>query len=191
MPPIGGANVDTAAVKLISEWVRQLSEVEHARTNWTIEDFLGLLDQMSEKPDGAEIENGKRVFISAGCVQCHRIGKQGQGFGPDLSNIGKRREPRNILQSILEPSEEIAPEYRSWLYRLSNGEVVEGVKVNESDQSIGIMVKDGSGRIMAIPKAEVLESSRSSVSSMPSGLLSALSREDILGLLVYLTNATD
>jgi cytochrome c553 len=50
-------------------------------------------------------EQGSRVFISAGCLACHRIGRQGKsGPGPNLSSIGAKLSTRELEQSITNPS---------------------------------------------------------------------------------------
>lgn len=50
---------------------------------------------------------GRNLFWADGavsCRNCHKIGTEGQDVGPDLSGIGKRLDPRQLLESLLEPS---------------------------------------------------------------------------------------
>ena len=52
-------------------------------------------------------ETGKAVFFqTAGiqCKNCHQIDKQGKEIGPDLSQIGKKYDRSQLLETILEPS---------------------------------------------------------------------------------------
>ena len=44
-------------------------------------------------------------------------------IGPDLSQIGKKYERRALLETILEPSKAIAPEYIVHLVETTGGEV--------------------------------------------------------------------
>ena len=60
---------------------------------------------------------GWRVFFgrsAARCANCHRLDGRGADVGPDLTSIGLRMDRRRLLQSILQPSQEIGPRYVPW-----------------------------------------------------------------------------
>ncbi|NNE00149.1 MAG: hypothetical protein HKN47_22750, partial [Pirellulaceae bacterium] len=61
-------------------------------------------------------ERGRQLFEQSkeiNCRQCHRIGAVGKNVGPDLSSLGIQRTTREILASILDPSDKIEPKYRA------------------------------------------------------------------------------
>jgi putative membrane-bound dehydrogenase-like protein len=61
---------------------------------------------------------GERVFFhSKGprCFACHKIDGRGEAVGPDLSRIGAAMNREKLIESILEPSKEIAPAFVTWL----------------------------------------------------------------------------
>ena len=67
---------------------------------------------------------GKQVFFSTSgvsCKNCHRIQKQGKEVGPDLTTIGKKLTPVELLENILEPSRRVDPKYITYLAETSNG----------------------------------------------------------------------
>ena len=53
----------------------------------------------------ANARRGEALFFNlAACATCHRVGNRGINFGPDLTNLGARMEPKYVVQSILEPN---------------------------------------------------------------------------------------
>jgi len=42
------------------------------------------------------------------CLNCHKLGDQGQVVGPPFTDIGARRDPATIRRSILDPGAEVA-----------------------------------------------------------------------------------
>jgi len=186
MPPLGRSHVDKAAIGMISDWISDLAHQKNPVKDWAFDEMSKVIEARVSGEGAAQLTNGKRIYDSTGCAQCHRIGNVGIGYGPDLTKIRLRKNRLDILRSILEPSFEIAPEYRSWYYRLENNRVIEGVKVSETDSSIEIMVKDGNGQLLRLQKSEIEEIRESNVSSMPRDLLSQVSQEDILDLIDFI-----
>ena len=57
-------------------------------------------------PTPGNPERGREVFFSqkVGCYGCHRAAGSGGHLGPDLSQVGRFRTPRDLLESIVFPS---------------------------------------------------------------------------------------
>src|SRR5262249_23291206 len=73
----------------------------------------------------ADVAAGGRIFFHpkiGGCFRCHRVEGRGVDLGPDLSTIG-RTERRSILESILQPSNQVAPSYQTWQIEMKDGKV--------------------------------------------------------------------
>ena len=51
------------------------------------------------------------VFEKAQCVKCHRYGTRGEGIGPDLSNVSSRFQRKEILESVIFPSQVISDQF--------------------------------------------------------------------------------
>src|SRR5205807_6724154 len=81
---------------------------------------------------------GKEVFFSrkAACYGCHRAAGKGGNVGPDLSQVGRFRSPRDLLESIVFPSSSIVPEFRSYLLTLKDGRVVPGMIARETAEAL-------------------------------------------------------
>ena len=48
-----------------------------------------------------DFENGKKLFSAALCFMCHRVGDLGGAQGPDLTSVGSKQSPADLLTSII------------------------------------------------------------------------------------------
>src|SRR4029077_656716 len=79
-----------------------------------------------------DANRGRIIFnktSAAQCKTCHAVQGFGDTLGPDLSNIGKKYERRALLETVLEPSKAIAPEYIPMLLETRQGQVYAGFVV--------------------------------------------------------------
>ena len=70
------------------------------------------------------------------CQNCHRIGDKGIALGPDLSTIGKTRSREDLLDSILDPSRRIEPQYVSYNVETKSGRHVTGLLVKRDANEV-------------------------------------------------------
>ena len=87
---------------------------------------VGLLALAQLLGQSGDLARGKALFQSGGCVNCHRIGDAGSRVGPNLSDIGDRREAERLQQSILAPDDEVIPENRYVNVTMKDGTVHRG-----------------------------------------------------------------
>ncbi|MGK0185982.1 MAG: glucose/arabinose dehydrogenase/cytochrome c553 [Verrucomicrobiales bacterium] len=107
MPPLVSRQVDTEAVAMIREWIEGLSPSQKQVRVWTLSDFD---DDLGAVVAYRPYHSGKKAFEKTGCSQCHQIAGSGGVVGPDLSNVGSTQSPRELLESILQPSQSIKEE---------------------------------------------------------------------------------
>jgi putative membrane-bound dehydrogenase-like protein len=135
---------------------------------------------------GADPDAGRRVFESpklAGCYKCHRVEGRGKDIGPDLSLIG-RTERKWIVESIIQPSAAVAPNYQAWQVRTHDGRTRTGLLVGTYlDRSVYIDEKGNQFEVLAVDVADILAAKNS---IMPDGLLDGLTDQEIRDLVAYL-----
>jgi putative heme-binding domain-containing protein len=134
-----------------------------------------------------DVARGKELFFTNSTVQCkscHRVGGEGSTLGPDLSAIGKKLDRARILESILEPSKSIEPQYMAYLVETKDGQVYTGILAEKS--ATQIVLKQQGDKETRIPadKVAVLAPQRNSL--MPELLLRDLTAEQVADLLAYL-----
>jgi putative heme-binding domain-containing protein len=160
--------------------------------NWTIDDLVPFLDQLDR---GRSFENGKKLFTAASCVQCHSVGKEGAKIGPDLNELPKKLAEKkfsrpDILREIIRPSEVINENFKTYQIETIKGELVTGVIVSQDDKVVRI-VTNPLEKPKEIPIKDIDEKRESKVSLMPEGLLTTLSKDEILDLLAYITTGAN
>ncbi len=133
---------------------------------------------------GGDPESGKRVFFTdrkAQCLRCHTVDGRGGIIGPDLSAVGKARNPAYLLESLVNPHAEIVKGYGLIQIALKDGKKVSGILDGESGKEL--IVDDGQGK-RRIPKSEI--SSRHDPNSAMPPMAGFLTKRQIRDLVAYL-----
>jgi len=158
---------------------------EPTLTEWKLEDLTPDLPKVAA---GRNLEGGKDFFTKLACTQCHKLGKDGNNYGPDLSDVLKRyqNDRAQVLRQILEPSLIISNRYINYQFELKNGDSLLGMIVKDDGGDLTIQTGPSDALIQTVKKSEIKERQPQSSSAMPVGLLYTLSKEQILDLLAYL-----
>ena len=151
---------------------------------WNEKDVESLLSGGLGKRD---FEQGKNMFIAASCATCHTMGGKGGSSGPDLTQLGTRFTPEDMLSSIIEPSKVISDQYASSILSLKDGSSAVGRIVDETDQGYKISQNPfAPDQIKEFPKDQVTKIDISTVSAMPPGMVNRLNPEELKDLIAYL-----
>ncbi|MEX0679394.1 MAG: HEAT repeat domain-containing protein [Pirellulales bacterium] len=158
--------------------------VENEQNNWTYQELLSFLTG----PQASEgvAARGEVIFEKAQCIKCHRYGSRGDTIGPDLTNVNKRFQTKEILESILFPSQVISDQYASQTVVTTDGKTYSGLVAPSGDGSL--VVLQATGEKVTVPEAEVDEATRNKTSGMPEGLLNTLTLDEIADLFAYLAS---
>jgi putative heme-binding domain-containing protein len=129
---------------------------------------------------------GDRFFSAGDCSGCHVVNGVGGRQGPDLSNIGARRTPVQLMSDLVDPDERVQP--RWWTMRVTHldGTRIEGLRMNEGTYSLRIL--DAEDNLWSLEKKDLREIERIEASSMPS--YSGLSETQLNDLVAYLYGLT-
>jgi putative membrane-bound dehydrogenase-like protein len=129
---------------------------------------------------------GARLFASGkgACMACHKAGDLGRAVGPDLSRIGAIRTERELLESIVLPSNTLARDYETLLVATSDGQSHLGLAKGRSLEGLTLM--DVGGVMRLLPAASVVSETHVPQSLMPMGLDAAFSEQELLDLVAWL-----
>ena len=144
-----------------------------------LEKYLGGSEGTQGNPS-----RGATLFTKARCAACHRFGQQGESLGPDLTTISRRFQRREILESILFPSQVISDQYATKAVHTQDGRTVTGVVAMEADGAAVVLLT--TGEKVKVPKEQIEEIVVSKSSTMPSGLFNGLTLPEIADLMAYL-----
>jgi hypothetical protein len=133
-----------------------------------------------------DIDRGRRVFYSstALCSTCHAIDGKGGDLGPDLSNVGQSKERKQLISSILQPSQEMSPEWQGWFIQLKDGSLHQGRQIDVGGSNIEIYTL--SKGFVSFAKNDIADYGLIKNSLMPEGLERNLTDSDLRDLLSFL-----
>jgi putative membrane-bound dehydrogenase-like protein len=134
-----------------------------------------------------DVAAGRRVFFhanSAGCFKCHTVDGRGGKVGPDLTTIARTMDRSKLTQSILEPSREISPQFVSWNFQLTSGQVLQGLLISEESEKLKIASADG--KVHDLTLKEIEARAPQSLSLMPEKLADQLTTQEFLDLIAFL-----
>jgi putative heme-binding domain-containing protein len=156
---------------------------------WTLGDLAPALDKGLKS--GRNFDRGHELF-GALCSACHRFSTEGGAVGPDLTGIGGRFSPRDLLESIVLPNKEISDQYGNVVITLKNGDEVVGriANLNGDDLNIAENMFDP-GNFTNVKRQDIVKIAPSKTSPMPEGLLNVLKQDEILDLTSYLLSRGD
>jgi putative membrane-bound dehydrogenase-like protein len=127
-----------------------------------------------------------RAMFNRSCATCHRFFGSGGEIGPDLTG-GNRKNLDYLLSNIVDPSAVVSKDFLMSVIVLTDGRVVNGIVVGETDAAITVQTAQTK---QAIAKNEIEARSPSKQSLMPDGLLQPMSSAEIADLFAYLTSDT-
>jgi putative membrane-bound dehydrogenase-like protein len=128
-------------------------------------------------------DKGTGVF-QVYCAVCHRIGSQGNKFGPELSSIGSKMSADGLYRAIIYPSDGISHGYESTIVTMKDNAQVMGIVSSETDTEISLLLPGGSVNRIAV--AEIAERKIVAESLMP-GLAGVMSHQELIDLVRYLS----
>ncbi|MFM8250289.1 MAG: PVC-type heme-binding CxxCH protein [Planctomycetota bacterium] len=118
------------------------------------------------------------------CLKCHAVGGAGGKVGPDLVSIGASAPVDYLVESLLEPNKKVKENYHSVLVETDEGKVITGIVARESKTEL--VVRDAEDRLITIPTASI-EQKRDGRSLMPDGAIDALTRQELVDLVRFLS----
>ncbi|RPI89982.1 MAG: hypothetical protein EHM42_02105, partial [Planctomycetaceae bacterium] len=168
-------------VRLLYE--KFIPEADRPKTlgqSYKVEDILAL---------AGDEARGAQVFARSGaasCSKCHRVKGQGADIGPELSQIGRKYERRTLLETIMNPSAGIAPEYVPYVLETESGKVYAGFLKEANDQHV--LLKTIEGNTLDLPRSQVADLVKQEKSLMPELVLKSVTAQDAADLLAYLSS---
>lgn len=140
------------------------------------------------KLDLAEIAklkgDAKQGAIAVGaCYTCHHIGAAGVDFGPDLTTYGKQQTTDILIQAIAQPSHTISHGYEGSEITTTDGLVITGMVLSDSDP---LIIKCMGGVVQTIPKSRIASRNKLKTSLMYEPTMLGLTPQSIADIVVYL-----
>ena len=175
---------EPAAVKLPPEPARPFVKA------YKIADLTDALDKGLKS--GRDYDHGRKLFAAGKCFACHRFDSEGGSNAPDLTGAAGRFSPRDLLESILDPSKEVSDQYAAVEIRTKDERVVTGRIVNLNADTVMVntnMLEPGATTNIDRKLIESMKPSKNSM--MPTGLMDTFKEDEVLDLMAYLLSRGD
>lgn len=127
--------------------------------------------------------NRGAVLFAKLCAVCHKLGSVGNDVGPNLQSVANH-PPEKLLTSILDPNASIEPGSVAYTCILAGGEELYGLIVAETGNSL--VLKLPNGKTHTLLRTDIISLQSSSLSLMPEGLETGLSKLDVADLIRFL-----
>ncbi|MBU6221600.1 MAG: PQQ-dependent sugar dehydrogenase [Planctomycetes bacterium] len=166
----------------------EVNEAARLRLN-AAPDARAAADPLSAWDDvlvGGDASRGRHVFFAkeeVSCVRCHHAEGRGGDVGPRLDGIATTRDPRHLLESIVNPNARVTDGFATVVIVTDEGTAYSGVVAEETPTVLTLKLADG--RVQRIPVASIDERA-SGPSAMPADLAAKLSRRELRDLLAWL-----
>jgi uncharacterized repeat protein (TIGR03806 family) len=136
-----------------------------------------------------DIDRGRKFFFEAAGVQCrncHTIHGKGKEVGPDLSEIGKKFNRSQLLESILDPSKKIDPKYLVYVVETTAGRIESGqLEKKTADE---VILKSAENKLIRIKASDVELMVAQQKSLMPDLLLRDMTALQVADLTAFLSS---
>ncbi len=121
--------------------------------------------------------------LSAACLMCHRIGDQGAEYAPNLTGFASRQTTEVVINSIVNPSSDIAHGYEGTEFLLKDGTIIHGLALTAGDPAV---VQTMGGATQMIPAEKIKSRKRLTRSLMMSAEQLGLGAQEVADVVAYL-----
>jgi putative membrane-bound dehydrogenase-like protein len=144
------------------------------------------LDRLLKELPPGDVRRGHEVFLSkkAACATCHAVGYLGGRLGPDLTNIGKVRNERDLVESIVYPSASFVRSYEPVTVVTDDGVAASGIITSETSDEL--VVTANATQSFRFKRSSIIEIQPAPVSVMPQGFVTQLSLQEIADLVAFM-----
>ena len=178
---------DDAALALI-DWLATGGTAPHLTKDQKSTGVIDLDAWIDRLRGPADQSAGERIFFhpkGPGCYRCHQVDGRGGRVGPDLSTLAASTDRRRLVESIVVPSREIAPQFVPWSVATTDGNVINGILLEQSPDGTMIFA-DSQGRRISIKSADIAERKPQTTSIMPEDLVTTMTIQEFRDLLAFL-----
>jgi putative membrane-bound dehydrogenase-like protein len=130
---------------------------------------------------------GRTIFerVESSCITCHRVDDKGVDFGPALSEIGGKLPKEAIFDAIINPNAGLSMGFETTQLTFKDGGMALGIIRSETGDDVVLALPGGAAQKFA--KNAIKQREKLTTSMMPSGLNQALTQEDLVNLVEYLS----
>ncbi len=117
--------------------------------------FVRSIERVPPESLPGNASRGAEVYRTQGCAGCHIVNGRGSPYGPDLSDIGARRNAAYLREALFKPAATVPDGFLMVEAAPGDGGTVAGLRLNED--SFTIQIRDPGLRVHSLRKADLRE----------------------------------
>ena len=157
------------------------------REVWQLAAFVRSLGRVPIETVAGNAQHGQEVYQGKGkCGQCHIVNGQGISVGPELTDVGARRNANYLRASLITPEAAVPDGFLQVRITTKDGRRITGVRINED--TFTIQVRDLSGRTYSFFKQELSDLQKDFGKSPMPGYQKVLTATELDDLVAYLAS---
>jgi cytochrome c oxidase cbb3-type subunit 3 len=162
-----------------------------------IVDYVVSFDQEGAGVTLGDPQEGKAVYSSKNCSQCHIVDGRGGNSGPDLSRIGAVRSTGSLRSAIVSPGSKLPTDallaeraqFRAYVMLRAvtkKGREIIGMRVN--DDTFSVQLREADGQIVSLRKLDLQTLEELPAKSFMPNYKDTLSDTEVNDLVGYLAS---
>ncbi|MAS95600.1 MAG: hypothetical protein CMO55_20560 [Verrucomicrobiales bacterium] len=180
--------LETAKDPAFGDSVAIAEPVQAMEAEWMAAAATDVLAPFKVAMAGGDKARGKSVFMNhaaAQCIRCHKVedGK-GSNVGPNLKDIGKKRDMNYLLESLVDPQKVVAKGYGTISLTLKDGTSIAG-QFRKEEKGV-ITLRDAENNETKISVEDVKERTPVVSTMPPMGYI--LKKDELRDILAYLAS---
>ena len=128
---------------------------------------------------------GRVIYSRSGCSACHILSGEGTGYGPDLTEVGARRNSSRLRETLQNPAKTIPENFLFLEITTDSGQTIRGIRLNED--TFTIQLKDQQGRFYSFRKSDLRDLKKLRGETPMPAYASALSPAELDDLIHFLS----
>jgi putative heme-binding domain-containing protein len=166
--------------------IEAMTKAKPVTQNFLVPELLGVETKLPTVKEVLALKGDakKGMASAAKCYMCHKIGKFGANFGPDLSAYGSMQTRDVIIKAILDPNADIAHGFEGSEIIMKNGKRVQGLIPYQGKNSI--IVNTFGGVQLTIAKKEIKSTKKLKKSMMIPASKMGLTAQEVRNITEYL-----
>lgn len=154
---------------------------------WQLVAYVRSLGRMAPESVPGDAQRGRQLYQAKGnCSQCHIIRGQGGSLGPELTDVGSRRNAAHLRAALLDPASSLPERFLAVRLVTKDGRRISGVRLNED--TFSIQVRDLNGNLHSFFKDDLQDLQRDTGKSPMPSFQSAFSASEMDDLVAYLVS---
>jgi len=158
-----------------------------SREIWQLASYVRSLGRLPPETVPGDPKRGQELYRTKGnCAQCHIVSGQGGSLGPELTEIGARRNVARLGAVLMDPEANIVEGFLQVRLVTADGRRITGVRLNED--TFTIQIRDLNGGIYSFAKGDLRDLQKEPGKTPMPSFRATFSRAEADDLVAYLAS---